>query len=97
MRHRFGRMTPSKKSKDDSPVKQPGFEEILDRLQRLVQQLETGDLPLETAVALFEEGVHLSQLGSQRLDEAELKVEELLADPKQVKTRALNPDLAGKS
>ena len=51
----------------------------MERLQTVVEQLEEGDLPLEQSLAIFEEGVRLSRVGAKRLDEAERKVEELLA------------------
>ncbi len=96
MRHRFQKMSLSKQPKPPSPSKEPGFEEIVSRLKELVEQLEASELPLETAVALFEEGVRLSKAGAQRLDEAELKVEELLSSSKGVQTRPLPSDMTGK-
>jgi exodeoxyribonuclease VII small subunit len=54
------------------------FEDILARLGSVVDKLETGDLPLEDSLLLFEEGVRLSRLGAARLDEAERRVERLL-------------------
>ena len=54
------------------------FEDILGRLETVVDRLERGDLPLEDSLAVFEEGIRLSRLGSQRLDRAERRVEELL-------------------
>ena len=56
----------------------PAFEDILSRLHAVVERLESGDMPLEESLALFEEGVRLSRLGSARLDEAERRVERLL-------------------
>lgn len=56
----------------------PAFEEILTRLNAVVERLESGDMPLEDSLALFEEGVRLSRIGSARLDEAERRVERLL-------------------
>lgn len=58
----------------------PAFEEILTRLNTVVEKLESGDMTLEDSLALFEEGVRLSRLGSVRLDEAEHRVERLLND-----------------
>lgn len=54
------------------------FEEILARLNTVVEKLEAGDMTLEDSLALFEEGVRLSRLGSVRLDEAERRIERLL-------------------
>ncbi|MDB4984879.1 MAG: Exodeoxyribonuclease small subunit protein [Myxococcaceae bacterium] len=60
----------------------PAFEDILLRLSTVVERLESGDLPLEESLTLFEEGVRLSRSGSARLDEAERRVERLLhSDP----------------
>lgn len=58
----------------------PAFEDILARLGTVVERLESGELPLEESLALFEEGVRLSRLGGARLDEAERRVERLLHD-----------------
>ncbi len=55
------------------------FEDAIQRLTRIVEQLERGDLPLEASLTLFEEGVRLARLSQARLDQAERKVEELLA------------------
>jgi len=54
------------------------FEEALQELETIVQRLEEGNLSLDESLALFEEAIKLSRLCSQRLDEAEKKVEILL-------------------
>ncbi|MCI0490284.1 MAG: exodeoxyribonuclease VII small subunit [Blastocatellia bacterium] len=54
------------------------FESSLKELERIVEQLEEGDLPLEKSLELFEQGVRLSRDCQKRLDEAERKVEILL-------------------
>ncbi len=56
------------------------FEEALNKLEKVVSRLEKGDIPLEESLKLFEEGVRLSRFCSQRLDEAERRVEILLKD-----------------
>jgi exodeoxyribonuclease VII small subunit len=48
------------------------------QLERIVQELESGDLPLEKAIKKFEEGIKLSKLCSQKLDETEKKITILL-------------------
>jgi exodeoxyribonuclease VII small subunit len=63
---------------EQSHTGSPAFEEILARLNTVVEKLEAGDMTLEDSLALFEEGVRLSRLGSVRLDEAERRVERLL-------------------
>lgn len=56
----------------------PKFEECLQRLEEVVNQLERGDVPLEQALKLFEEGVQLSNSCRKELEEAEGKVQILL-------------------
>jgi len=53
------------------------FDDGLDRLEALVQQLEAGQLGLEEALQRFEEGVALSQTLQHQLGEAQRKVEVL--------------------
>ncbi|MFQ5777821.1 MAG: exodeoxyribonuclease VII small subunit [Terriglobia bacterium] len=56
----------------------PSFESSLHRLEQIVQKLEAGELALDEALKLFEEGIHLSQQCQKQLEEAENKVEILL-------------------
>jgi exodeoxyribonuclease VII small subunit len=59
-------------------VKLATFEDSIKQLEKIVEQLEKGDLPLEDSVKLFEEGVRLSSACKQELDEAEGKVQLLV-------------------
>jgi exodeoxyribonuclease VII small subunit len=68
------------------------FEQIVEQLSAVVGRLENGELPLEQALATFEQGVALSRLGSRRLDEAERRVELLLRDSQGVDTRPLTEE-----
>jgi len=54
------------------------FEECLQRLEKIVQELEKGDVPLDTSLTLFEEGMNLSTACRKELEQAEGKVEVLL-------------------
>ena len=55
----------------------PSFDDGLDRLEQLVQQLETGSLGLEEALARYEEGIQLTQALQAQLNEAQRRVEVL--------------------
>jgi exodeoxyribonuclease VII small subunit len=57
---------------------EPNFEAQLKRLDEVLEALEHGDLPLEEAMRLFEEGVRLVKACHQKLDEVEKRVELLL-------------------
>ena len=54
------------------------FEECLQRLEKIVQELERGEVPLERSLTLFEEGMQLSSACRKELEQAEGKVEILL-------------------
>src|SRR2546423_11576494 len=56
----------------------PNFETQLASLERIVRELERGDLPLEQSLELFEQGVRLSRECQERLNEAERRIEVLL-------------------
>ncbi len=57
------------------------FEQAMARLEEIVRRLEQGDVPLEEALGLFEEGSRLVKKCSAQLDKAEQKVSKLLAGP----------------
>ena len=56
------------------------FEKAMEKLELIVQRLESGDQPLEEAVKKFEEGVKLSKFCSEKLDETEKRITLLLKD-----------------
>jgi exodeoxyribonuclease VII small subunit len=62
---------------DSSPV---SFESALEQLEGTVARLEQGEMPLEEALELFETGVKLSRQCSTTLEEAERRIEILVAD-----------------
>ena len=63
-----------------SATAKPNFESSLTALERIVRDMEQGDLPLEKSLELFEQGVRLSRECQERLSEAERRVEVLLRD-----------------
>ena len=60
-----------------SDAEQPtaSFEAGLSKLESVVKQLESGELPLEKALELFEKGMKLSESCRRQLEEAETRVE----------------------
>lgn len=68
-----------------SKVTKPGtdelpFEDALNRLESIVESMESDDLPLEQLLTRFEEGARLSRLCQQRLADAEVKIQKLEQD-----------------
>lgn len=62
----------------NSKPDEPTFEQALARLEEIAHQLESGDLPLEEAIALAEEGAKLSRFCEERLTAAEGKIQQLV-------------------
>ena len=50
------------------------------QLEQIVQDLETGDMPLEKAIKKFEEGIKVSKYCSEKLDESEKRITLLMRD-----------------
>jgi len=61
----------------ESSSVQPSFEEALTRLEAIVESMEAGDVPLADLIARFEQGTQLLKVCEGRLQEAELRIEQL--------------------
>jgi exodeoxyribonuclease VII small subunit len=81
-------------------TEEPSFEDALAALEKVVERLEKGELPLEESLKLYEEGIRLSRLCHGKLEEAEGRIEVLLKDARgeavtdaagRAKTRPLPP------
>lgn len=57
---------------------EPGFEKSLERLEKIVAQMESGELSLEQMIGNFEEGQSLIKICSKKLNEVERKIELLV-------------------
>lgn len=61
-----------------SPAKASvAFEEALQKLESVVEAMESGELPLEGLLARYEEGVKLARLCQEKLADAEVKIQQL--------------------
>jgi len=69
----------------------PKFEECLERLEKIIAELEKGDVSLEHALELFDEGMKLSSSCRKELEEAEGKVEILLKRNGKLQAEVLEP------
>ena len=65
----------SKTTSEPTPNTPPTFEAGLQQLESIVKEMETGELPLERAITLFEQGMKLSEACRKQLEEAETRVE----------------------
>jgi exodeoxyribonuclease VII small subunit len=68
------------------------FETCLDELEKVVKELENGDLPLERSLKLFERGIGLSDACRKQLEAAETRVETLIRKEGGVTAEPFRPD-----
>jgi exodeoxyribonuclease VII small subunit len=61
----------------ESSSEQPSFEDALNRLEAIVESMEAGEVPLADLIARFEQGTQLLKVCEGRLQEAELRIEQL--------------------
>ncbi|MFB9277346.1 exodeoxyribonuclease VII small subunit [Cohnella cellulosilytica] len=62
----------------ESGAAEMSFELAMEKLETIVAKLESGDVPLETAIELFQEGMTLSRLCGQKLEQVERRIEMLV-------------------
>jgi exodeoxyribonuclease VII small subunit len=68
-----------------------GFEQAMEQLETIVAKLESGDVPLEQAIELFQEGMRLSRICSKKLESVERKIEMLLEEDGQTVKKPFSP------
>ena len=78
-----------------SPVE--SFEACLDELEKVVKELEGGDLPLERSLELFERGMELSDTCRKQLEEAETRVEMLIRKEGKIAAEPFRPEKSEKA
>jgi exodeoxyribonuclease VII small subunit len=58
------------------------FEKAIQRLEKIVDDLEKGEMDIDKSLEVFEEGIKMSRVCSKKLNEAEAKIEKLTKDQK---------------
>ena len=64
----------------DKPIGDMSFEEALRELERTVRSLESGEVPLDESIALYERGEELRKACQKRLDAAQAKIDKIVSD-----------------
>jgi len=77
---------------DTKPVE--SFETCLEELEKVVKELEAGDLPLERSLELFERGMGLSESCRKQLEQAETRVEMLIRKEGKMVAEPFRPEKA---
>jgi exodeoxyribonuclease VII small subunit len=80
----------AKENGDLQPV--ANFESGLAELEKVVKELESGDLPLERSLELFEKGVSLSETCRRQLQDAETRIEMLIKKDGKYQAEPFRPD-----
>ncbi len=70
-------MANAKNAGQPLPAKSLPFEEALQNLEQVVEKMEADELPLETLLAKYEEGLKLVKICQDKLAEAEVKIQQL--------------------
>ncbi|MBW4841371.1 MAG: exodeoxyribonuclease VII small subunit [Paenibacillaceae bacterium] len=83
-------------TKLNAEAQQPelNFEEAMNQLEDIVSQLEHGDVPLEKAIDLFQQGMRLSQICGQKLAQVEQKIEMIVEEDGAVAKQPFQPPLS---
>lgn len=79
---------------EDPGAPAESFEASLDELEKVVKQIEAGDLPLERSLELFEKGMALSEACRKQLENAETRVEMLIRKDGKLQAEPFRPDKA---
>ncbi len=75
---------------EEKPI--ASFEAGLQELEQIVKEMESGELPLERALELFEKGMQVSETCRRQLQEAETRVEILVRKGDKMQPEAFRPD-----
>jgi exodeoxyribonuclease VII small subunit len=77
---------------EEAEAKPESFESCLDQLEKVVRELEAGDLQLEKSLELFERGMALSESCRKQLEEAETRVEILIKKDGKIQPEPFRPE-----
>ena len=69
-----------RKDVSENDFSQLSFEQALSALEEVVQQLESGSVPLDQSITLYERGEKLRKLCQARLDDAQARIEKIVTD-----------------
>lgn len=68
------------------------FEEAMANMEKIIQRLEEGEVPLEKAIELFQEGMNLSKTCHQKLQKVETKMDQIMQEDGEMKELLMQED-----
>lgn len=75
-----------------STDKKLSFEEAIEQLDKIVEQLEEGDVPLEEAISIYKNGMELSKLCHDKLKHVEKQLIEIVSEDGEIDSFSLNEE-----
>ncbi|WP_096201194.1 exodeoxyribonuclease VII small subunit [Bacillus sp. FJAT-45350] len=76
-----------------SEKKELSFEQAMEQLETVVDKLEQGDVPLEEAISMFQEGMKLSKLCHDKLTNVEQQMDQILHEDGEIELTLFQEDL----
>ncbi|HEX6922646.1 MAG TPA: exodeoxyribonuclease VII small subunit [Bacillales bacterium] len=77
---------------DGNQPEEKSFEEAMEQMEKIVGRLEEGDVPLEEAIKLFQEGMTLSKTCHRKLHKVEEKMDQIMQEDGEMKTFFIQED-----
>jgi exodeoxyribonuclease VII small subunit len=84
-----------RKDVSEKDFSQLSFEQALIALEEVVQQLESGSVPLDQSITLYERGEKLRKLCQARLDDAQARIEKIVTDANGAASSTVSFDTEG--
>jgi exodeoxyribonuclease VII small subunit len=78
--------------RNENQPEEKTFEEAMDEMEKIVERLEQGDVPLEEAIDLFQKGMILSKTCHQKLQKVEEKMDQILQEDGNMKEFLIQED-----
>ena len=82
---------------ESAPAPVESFEACLEELEKVVRELESGDLSLDRSLQLFERGMSLSETCRRQLEQAETRVEIMIRKEGKIAAEPFRPEEADKA
>jgi exodeoxyribonuclease VII small subunit len=79
-------------NENEKKIEEMTFEEAMVQMEKTVRRLEEGDVPLEEAIGLFQDGMQLSKICHQKLKKVEEKMDQILEEDGQTSVFHIQED-----
>mgnify|MGYP001485555650 CR=1 FL=1 len=70
---------------EEEKTNEVSFEEAMEKLEQIVEKLEEGEVPLEKAITMYQEGMSLSQVCHEKLQKVEKQMDQIMDEDGEMK------------